>query len=257
MAWSGSRKALLWGAFFIVWLSASPALADYCSMPGAGQAVSSRHVIDGDTLDLVDGRRVRLIGINAPEIGRRGSVSEPYAQAARKELLRLVEGAELRLVIGEGAADRYGRTLAHLFDSQGANIEARLLRQGLGFTVGIAPNLQLLDCHLRNERLARSQREGVWRENPVRRAAQVNAGGFQLIRGRVEKVERAGTYLWVDLDGPLALRLPRGLAGVEDIATWRQREVEVRGWVIDRRSTRSGHKRYMLPVDDVRLLMPE
>lgn len=257
MALSGSRKASLWGAFFIVWLLAAPALADYCAMPGVGQSVTSKYVIDGDTLDLVDGRRVRLIGINAPEIGRRGSVSEPYAQAARKALLRLVEGAELKLLVGDQAVDKYGRTLAHLFDGQGANIEARLLRQGLGFTVAVAPNLRLLDCHLRNEQLARNQREGVWGDNPVRRAAQVDAGGFQLVRGRVGRIAPAGKYLWVELDGPLVLRLPVDLLGSEGGAGWQGRTLEARGWIVDRRSARPDRKRYMLPVDDVRLLVLE
>src|SRR5690554_6263424 len=119
MASSSSKKALLWSAFFIAWLFVPSVLADYCSMPGIGQAVKSKHVIDGDTLDLADGRRVRLIGINAPEIGRQGNVSEPYAQAARKGLQQLVSNADLRLLVGEETKDRYGRTLGHLFDAQG------------------------------------------------------------------------------------------------------------------------------------------
>ena len=254
MALPGSRKALLWSAFFISWLQVSPALAEYCSMPGVGQPVTSRHVIDGDTLELADGRRLRLIGINAPEIGRRGNASEPHAQAARKALLRLVEGAELRLLVGDEATDRYGRTLGHLFDGQGANIEARLLHQGLGFAVGIAPNLGLLDCHLHYEQQARNRRAGVWGGNPVHPAAQVSAGGFHLVRGRVGRIDRAGAYLWVELEGALVLRLPGTLAGDEVVAGWHGRELEVRGWVVDRRPVRRGHKGYLLPVDDVRLL---
>lgn len=257
MARRRSRKALLWSAFFIAWLLAVPALADYCGMPGVGQPVASRYVIDGDTLDLVDGRRVRLIGINAPEIGREEGVSEPYAQAARKELLRLVQGAELRLLVGDEATDRYGRTLGHLFDGRGANIEARLLRQGLGFTVAIAPNLRLVGCHLQHEQLARSQRQGVWKQRPVQGAVQVSAGGFHLVRGRVDKVERAGKYLWVELDGPLVLRLPKDLVSSEASAEWPGVELEARGWIINRRSPQRGHKRYMLPVDDMRLLVFE
>ena len=257
MALSGSRKALLWGAFFIAWLWAAPALADHCSMPGAGQPVSSRHVIDGDTLELTDGRRVRLIGINAPEIGRRGGASEPYAQAARKALLRQVEGGELRLLVGEGATDRYGRTLGHLFNGQGANIEAVLLQQGLGFAVGIAPNLQLLDCHLQYEQQARHRRSGVWGGSPVRPAVRVESGGFHLVRGRVGRVDRAGRYLWVELDGPLVVRLPGELAPGAGVPGWQGRQLEVRGWVIDRRTAQRGQKRYMLPVDDARLLVFE
>ena len=254
MALPGSRKALLWGAFFIAWLFVQPALADYCSMPGIGQLVTSKRVIDGDTLDLADGRRVRLIGINAPEIGRQGNVSEPYAQAARKGLQRLVKNADLRLLVGEESTDRYGRTLAHLFDVQGANIEARLLARGLGFTVAIPPNLQLLECHLQYERQARAQLQGVWRESPVRRAAQIDVAGFQVVRGRITRVSQAGKYLWVDLDGPLVLRLPRGLAGAEDIAAWQGRELEVRGWVVDRGSRQRGKARYMLPLPEWRLV---
>lgn len=257
MALPGLKKALLWSAFFVGCLLAQPTLADYCAMPGAGQRVSSKYVIDGDTLQLVDGRRVRLIGVNAPETGRQGEVSEPYAQAAKKELLRLVKNADLRLLVGEEPDDRYGRTLGHLFDAAGANIEARLLRQGLGFTVAVPPNLLLLDCHLQQEQAARIQRKGVWRESPVRRAAQIDAGGFQVVRGRIEKVSRTARHLWVDLDGPLVLRLPRELADNEGIAGWQGRELEVRGWIVDRGATRRDQKRYMLPILESRLIRLE
>lgn len=254
MALPGFKKALLWGAFFVFWLLAQPALAEYCAMPGVGQRVVSKQVIDGDTLDLADGRRIRLIGINAPEIGRNGNASEPHAQAARKELLRLVKGVELRLLIGDEPQDRYGRTLGHLFDPGGANIEARLLRQGLGFTVAIPPNLLLLDCQLQQEQYARAQRLGVWKANPARKASQIDSGGFHLVRGRIEKVTRGGDHVWLDLDGPLALRVPRALAEAQGLSHWRGRELEVRGWIVDRGKTRRGQKRYMLPIHEWRLV---
>lgn len=256
MALSELKKASHWGAFFVFWLCAQPVFADYCSMPGVGQPVVSQRVIDGDTLDLADGRRVRLIGINTPEIGRRGAASQPYAQAARKELSGLVQGAELRLLVGEEPKDRYGRTLGHLFDASGANIEARLLRQGLGFTVAVPPNLMLLDCHLQQEQQARSAHRGVWAVNPIRRAAQIDAGGFHLVRGRIEKITRSTDYVWLDLEGPLALRLPKGLADAKGVTGWRGRELEVRGWVVDRGRSRRGQKRFMLPMLEWRLVVP-
>lgn len=254
MAFPDIKKALLGSAFFVFWLLALPALAGYCAMPDVGQRVTSKYVIDGDTLDLTDGRRVRLIGINAPEIARKGKTSEPYAQAARKELVRLVENAELRLLVGEESQDKYGRTLGHLFDVRGANIEAKLLRQGLGFTVAVPPNVQLLDCHLQQEQAARALRKGVWRATPVQRAAQIDAGGFRLVRGRIESVEYAGRYVWMDLNGPLTLRLPRTLVDAEDMAVWQGREVEVRGWIVDRGRVKRNQKRYMLPILEWRLV---
>lgn len=253
MALLNPRKASLWGAFFVFWLQVQPALAGYCSQPGVGEPVRSRQVIDGDTLDLVDGRRVRLIGINAPEVGRNGEPSEPYAQAARRELQRLVAGGELRLLIGEQERDRYGRALGHLFDDLGSNVEARLLAQGLGFTVGMAPNTRLLECHLQYEQRARQRRLGVWQHPPVRRAEQVGPG-FQLIRGSISKVSRSREHIWLDLDGPLTLRLPREMDGAEQLSRASGRVVEVRGWVVDRGRARAGQKRYMLPLSDARLI---
>ena len=254
MALPDSRKALLWSAFFVFWAVGFPVLADHCARPGAGEPVASRQVIDGDTLDLVDGRRVRLIGINAPEIGRRGSPSEPYAQTARRELQRLATEKGLRLLVGKEPKDKYGRTLGHLFDARGANVEARLLEQGLGFAVGIAPNLQLLDCHLRIEREARLGRRGLWKHAPVGQAEQLGGGGFRILRGRVARVSRTDSHIWMDLEGPLTLRLPPALIEPREDGDWLRREVEVRGWIVDRGAVGSGRKRYMLPVDDLRLM---
>ncbi|CAG0909302.1 unnamed protein product, partial [Cyprideis torosa] len=51
-------------------------------------------VIDGDTLKLTSGEFVRLIGIDAPEIGHNGKASQPHAQEAKKYLLSLVKSAD-------------------------------------------------------------------------------------------------------------------------------------------------------------------
>src|SRR5690606_9541697 len=200
VAMSDSKKALRWGAFFVAWLLVAPALADTCGrVPGTGEPVVSRYVIDGDTLELSDGRRVRLIGINTPEIGRKGRPSEPYAQQARAALEQRVARPNLRLVVGEQARDHYGRTLGHLFDAQGVNVEAQLLREGMGFAIGVPPNLSLLDCHLRQEAAARGAGAGLWRQDPVIAAGKVRDGGFHLVRGQVRSIERTRDHLWVEL----------------------------------------------------------
>lgn len=77
------RKASLVGAFFMAAICAMPAQA-FCPLPVKPQQVAVRQVLDGDTVRLGDGRSVRLIGINAPELGRKGRPSEPYAEAARQ-----------------------------------------------------------------------------------------------------------------------------------------------------------------------------
>ncbi|WP_376748670.1 thermonuclease family protein, partial [Stutzerimonas nitrititolerans] len=72
------RKASLVGAFFVSAFFAAAASAA-CSPPGPLQVQKVAQVIDGDTLRLVDGRSVRLIGLNTPELGRKGRRAEPFA----------------------------------------------------------------------------------------------------------------------------------------------------------------------------------
>ncbi|MFN3581313.1 MAG: thermonuclease family protein [Pseudomonas sp.] len=250
----GKKKALLRGAFFVVWLLAPPLYADECQAPGKGEAVSSRFVIDGDTLELSDRRRVRLIGVDTPEIGRRGEPSQPFAQAAKKRLEQLVQEPGLRLYLGEQAQDRYGRTLGHLYAADGQNIEAQLLAEGLGFALAVPPNTALVDCHRAAERQARQSQLGLWGGSPVLSAGQVKEGGFAVVAGQVVAANEAGGYLWLELDGPLVLRIAedeRRLFPGGSPASWKGRQLEVRGWIIDRRGQRSlrpGHKPFMLPM---------
>lgn len=252
MAKPAVKKALHWSAFFVVCLLAASAFAEPCAMPATAQPVVNSYVIDGDTLVLTDQRRVRLIGIDAPEIGYRSQPSESFAREARAELERVVRGAELRLLVGQQPKDKYGRTLGHLF-ADGVNVEALLLRSGLAFTVGIAPNLALLDCHLQHERLARQDKIGLWAHSPIQSATGLKKSGFHVLRGQVTKVERTGRYFWLDLDGPITLRVAsHDLHLFPDAANWAGRTVEVRGWVIERKPQR-GRKRFMMPLLEPRL----
>ncbi len=250
----GKKKALLTGAFFIACLLAPPLHAEVCQAPGPGQAVTSHRVIDGDTLELSDQRRVRLIGVDTPEIGRAGEPSQPFAQAAKKRMQQLARQPGLRLHLGEQQQDRYGRTLAHLYGPGGQNIEAQLLSEGLGFALAIPPNTALIECHMAAERQARKARRGLWRDSPVQSAAGVNSGGFALVKGQVVSANEAGGYLWLELDGPLVLRIAqdeRRLFAAGPPASWKGRQLQARGWVIDRRGHRSlkpGHKPFMLPL---------
>ncbi len=60
-------------------------------------------ILDGDTFQLPDGDRVRLLGVNAPEAGRCGSVE------AKEELSKLISGKSVR--IEEEKRDTYGRRM--------------------------------------------------------------------------------------------------------------------------------------------------
>ena len=142
---------------------AAPAAHSACDPPGVGEPVAVDQVSDGDTVRLRDGRRVRLIGIDAPERGRDGRRPEPHAERARDHLLALA-GGSLRLHPGLDDTDRHGRTLGHLVRADGRNLQVALLEAGLAVVIAVPPNLRLLECYREAEGRARAAGRGVWRD---------------------------------------------------------------------------------------------
>lgn len=247
------KRASLVGAFFVSVICGFPVLAS-CPAPGPLSMVDVAQVIDGDTLRLTDGRSVRLIGLNTPEPGRKGRPAEPLAETAKGHLQSLVAASDHRigLRVGREARDRYGRLLAHVYGADGGNLEAALLRQGLGYFVAVAPNTQLVDCHRAAETQARQLKRGVWRRPPIRSARSVGKAGFALIHARVERIERNRGGLWFELDGPLVLHVPSQHASVftpRQLKAMEGAYVEARGWIVDRRArARRDQARWLMPL---------
>lgn len=251
------KKASLAGAFFVpaIWLSSVQAEV-LCPAPRAVTPAQVERVVDGDTLRLKDGRSVRMIGLNAPETGKKGQSAEPYADAARKRLQALVARSDGRvgLLAGKQSKDRYGRTLAHVFGADGSNFEAQLLADGLAYQVAIAPNVELLACQQTAEQRARSAGAGLWRHSPVLAPSQISRSGFSLVSGTVSKVQRNRGGLWIDLEGGLVLHIaPNHLASFDPktLSGLQGAQLEARGWVLDRSrrgGLKAGQARWMLPL---------
>jgi endonuclease YncB( thermonuclease family) len=92
--------------------------------PSTGRTFLVTHVVDGDTLDLADGRRVRLVGMDTPEVGECG-----FAEAAAA-LTRLTLGKRVTLVPSDEDRDQYGRLLRYV-DVAGVDVGLRLIQRGL------------------------------------------------------------------------------------------------------------------------------
>ncbi|MFL1526970.1 thermonuclease family protein [Pseudomonas sp. O230] len=255
------KKASLVGAFFVsaIWLSGAQA---FCPVPSGLASVVVQRVVDGDTLRLSDGRSVRMIGLNTPELGKQGRSDEPFAVAARKRLEALVAASDGRvgMLLGKESKDHYGRTLAHLYGAEGANLEAQMLAEGLGFQVAVAPNVDLVACQQSAERSARQAGLGVWRQSPVLKAEQINTSGFAVVSGRVSRVQRNRGGVWIELQDSLVLRVAPNVLGQFDGAALERlkgKQIEARGWVVDR-SRRGGLKpgqaRWLLPLTDPAML---
>lgn len=125
--------------------------------PGAGDCVVHR-VTDGDTLRCRDGRRIRLIGIDAPEFGQ-----APYGARARAGLETIAnKGTTLRVELDVSPTDRYGRTLAYLWTGSGTLVNEAMAERGLAVPLAIPPNVRHMDRIRAAAARARAGRRGLW-----------------------------------------------------------------------------------------------
>src|SRR5206468_6788389 len=90
-----------------------------------------RAVFDGDTIDVAVYGRVRLLGIDAPEIGRGFDTSAPFGREARARLTSLVLHRWVRLEQDAPALDVYNRHLTYVLTETGELVNATLVREGL------------------------------------------------------------------------------------------------------------------------------
>ncbi len=129
------------------------------------ESVLVRAVIDGDTIDVANYGRVRLLGIDAPEIGRGFDTAAPFGREARDRLVSLVLHRWVRLEQESTALDAYNRRLAYVMREDGVFVNAALVRDGLARVTARVPLSRLAELK-RAEADAQAFRRGMWGERP-------------------------------------------------------------------------------------------
>jgi len=132
-----------------------------------GLVATVREVIDGDTIVLRDGRKVRYLGINAPEHG------QPYAREATNFNRRLVSGLPVRLEFDQVREDRHGRLLAYVYATkcemrsakcgEETMVNEQLLAEGLAHVFFMPPNTRFAERLLQVQEKAHTARRGMWK----------------------------------------------------------------------------------------------
>ena len=130
------------------------------------EATVSR-VIDGDTVELSDGRHVRYIGMDTPEVRRKIAGEwvknpEPYAEAATQRNRELVEGKRVRLELDVQTLDRHGRLLAYVYVDE-KMVNAELVREGFAQPLTIPPDVAHADLFRKLAQEARQYGRGLWK----------------------------------------------------------------------------------------------
>ncbi len=223
-------------------------LALFLCLPTLGQAMclaqgdifpgTVSRVVDGDTVHLKDGRKIRLIGVNTPELDHQHGKHEAFAVAAKERLMALIPDNVVYWQAAQEDEDHYGRKLYYLFTKDRASISSQLLSDGLGYRIAIPPNLKYQDCFDQAEQEARVAQRGVWQHPP---SWQPQAG-FTVARPIITSVTHNRGGWWLETEWDLVINLPPSAEHL-----WTEKEVfflqgeavEVRGWQYQRKNRKS------------------
>lgn len=176
----------------------------------ADETVQVAEVIDGDTILLKDGRRVRYLGVNTPEI------NEPLHQQAKKLNASLVSGRKVRLEFDREKTDSYGRLLAYVYVGN-EMVNARLIRDGLAHALFIEGRGGSRGRHdeliLRSQAEARQRKVGMWSGqgfgkklkitsvHPAESGGNAPQGSLVRVASLADSAMRIGGYILSDKKG--------------------------------------------------------
>jgi micrococcal nuclease len=121
-----------------------------------------RWVDDGDTIVLNDGRRVRYIGINAPEVEHEDQRAEPFGNEAKRFNTSLVFQKKVRVEVDKERFDQFARLLGYVFLQDGSFVNSMILSNGYAYFLYRQPNIKYKSILLKSQRKAMSLKKGIW-----------------------------------------------------------------------------------------------
>jgi micrococcal nuclease len=147
------------------------------ALSGSYDAVLVERVVDGDTLKLANGERVRLIGIDTPEVheseklyrdsrksGQDIKIIQALGRRAAQFTKSLVEGKTVRLEFDVEKRDKYKRLLAYVYLPDGTFVNAQIIKEGYASLMTYPPNVKYVETFTQLYREARENRRGLWNE---------------------------------------------------------------------------------------------
>ena len=128
-----------------------------------------KYIYDGDTVMLHTGKRLRYLGIDAPELDYEGGNNEFLAVASRRFNQKLVGRQVVRIEFDKQRNDHHNRMLAYVFLNNGKMVNVMMLRKGLAHVMIQRPNTKYFAHLLENQRLAISDGIGIWQRDSKKR----------------------------------------------------------------------------------------
>ncbi len=127
-------------------------------------------IVDGDTIEIESGEKVRYIGVDTPELHHPKKSVQCFGREAMEKNKELVEGKTVRLKKDVSNTDRYGRLLRFVYlendiaSSEAIFVNDYLVREGFAHTATFPPDVKFSELFRASEREARENNRGLWKE---------------------------------------------------------------------------------------------
>ncbi|SFP45638.1 Endonuclease YncB, thermonuclease family [Nitrosomonas cryotolerans] len=193
-------------------------------------------IYDGDTIVLENGQRVRLLGINTPEIESRYRKSEPGGIAAKKWLQRQLRNKKVYLEFDQEKYDRYKRLLAHVYLPNGQHLNTALVENGLAVLNLIPPNLRHAGIMLKAQQRAEELGLGIWsisayKPRPLTQISE-KTNGWQRYTGIAKSIKHSRKYSRLIFNHKMDIRIANdSLPLFPELKTYLGKSLEIRGWI--------------------------
>ncbi len=198
---------------------------------------SVKTIYDGDTVALEDGRKVRLLGINTPEVQHKGKMADAGGEDAKTWLTNKLQHTKVRLEFDFEKTDKYGRTLAHLFSEKKEHINLSLVKAGLATISIYPPNLLYANELLAAEKKAEQDKLGIWQRPeyatiPVDNLTGAGHPGWSRLVGKVAAIRNTPKSIYLVFSSQFEARIERKWQSLfPDVNSYFGKTVELRGWL--------------------------
>ncbi len=127
-----------------------------------GNVARAWRVDDGDTITVLLGNRhserIRLIGIDAPEMGQ-----QRWGERAKRHLAGILASSRsISVEYDVEKRDKYGRLLAYIRTAEGRLVNTEMLKDGYAVLFTFPPNVRHVEELTSAQRQARELKRGIW-----------------------------------------------------------------------------------------------
>lgn len=132
----------------------------------SNESVLVTKVVDGDTIEVEGGEKVRFLGVDTPETKDPRKPVQCFGKEASNKNKELVEGKRVILEKDITDKDKYDRLLRFVFlpleDGNRLFVNDYLIREGYAQVLTIPPDVKYSEQFLEAQRQARQQKKGLW-----------------------------------------------------------------------------------------------